>query len=74
MSQFEMEYSADSRSLRYPLENLVPGSMQLIFSEQIGPWLPPHAHEPIDSAEQKRIATRIVQIMHFLGDHKFEVA
>ena len=73
MTQFVLEYSADGRTLRYALENLVPGAVQLIVASNIGPWLQPHETEALGSVEQREIANRIVNAMIFLGD-KFAVA
>ena len=73
MTQFAIEYSEGGRVLRYALDNLGPGSIQPIATSSIGPWLAPHAAEPIGPEEQSVIARRIVEAMQFLGD-PFQVA
>jgi hypothetical protein len=68
LSQFYIEYTEGDRQLRYYLENLVPGSVDKIRPQDIGPWLPPHDGESLSAPEQLRIAERIVAGMLFLGD------
>lgn len=73
MTGFYIEYSQGERGLRLTLENLMPGSVQPIFADHIGPWLPPHAQEELSQGGQRKIAQRIVEAMQFLGD-RFAVA
>ncbi|WP_266183360.1 hypothetical protein [Dyella humicola] len=72
VTEFCIEYSRGGRTLRHALENLAPGSVQPVFVDRIGPWLPPHADVELDHSERRKIAEHMVAAMQFLGD-KFVV-
>lgn len=63
-----LEYSEGERTLHYHLEYLMPGSVDKIIVENIGPWLSPHDAEEISQSQQELIATRIVEAMIYWGD------
>jgi len=68
MSEFYIEYSESGRTLRYSLENLMPGSETLIHTERVGPWLHPYASEPLSPVQRALIAARICEALSFLGE------
>jgi len=68
ITQFYIEYSEGAKTLRYYLENLMPGAIDKLVPSEIGPWLPPHAGEKLSSADKLQIANRISDAMQFLGD------
>lgn len=56
MTQFYIEYTEGERQLHYYLENLAPGTVDVVRSEEIGPWLKPHAGELLSASDQMLIA------------------
>ena len=68
MTQFVLHYVEGPRSLKYPLENLVPGSVTPITIGQIDKWNPPFTDEVISDQRKEQIAERIVSALIFLGD------
>ena len=68
MTQFVVHYSEGDHILEYPLENLVPGVIDMVFVDRIGPWCSPYQTETIDDERKLLIAVRIRDAMGFLGD------
>jgi hypothetical protein len=58
----------DGHSVDYPLENLMPGTHNVIRVGKIRRWKPPFEIEPIKHEKRLQIARRIVDGMNEIGD------
>jgi hypothetical protein len=68
LTQFIMRYREGRRTLEYPLENLVPGSVTPVVLGSIKMWNSPHNMEQLSLDKRLEIAERIKDAMEFLGD------
>jgi hypothetical protein len=68
LTRFVMHYHEGSRTLDYPLENLMPGSVTPIVVSLIKNWNSPHNVEPLLPDKRLQIAERLRSAMEFLGD------
>ena len=68
ITQIVLVYIEGDHFLEYPLENLMPGSIDPIIVSEIGKWNPPFNDEPIPDDKRKQIAERIVAAVTFVGD------
>ena len=69
MTQFVLTYTeSDGHSIDYPLENLIPGSIDVISVSGIHCWSPPFEAEPVPHKKRIQIAKRIVDGMNTLGE------
>jgi len=68
LTQFVVRYSEGNHVLEYPLENLVSGVIDKVFTDRIGPWRKPHQDETIDDVHKRLIAYRVCEALGFLGD------
>ena len=68
ITQIVITYSEGDHLLEYPLENLIPGSIDVIVASNIHGWCPPYDAEAISDSKKRLIADRIVEAMSLVGD------